>query len=246
LAYACTYFWRYPIFMMPDEILLVSVVTIAGKTLDVHALLGMAFIAGFGSAKLPAMTYVSSQHFFHHRFKALCTIMVVSMLIECCGVLAFAHASPGTMVFCVYLSSFCSSFLCAEIEVPVVSRRGVTDGGAHFSHRYGAIITYLEGRQATEVMLAVGTAGYVCAGTFSRGLGSLVLDMGCPPTVMPLAIGCVGAVCIAARRGWLTGGGRSFRAGSSSARSPWRCSRSATCSRRRAQPTSPRAPRERP
>ena len=68
---------------------------------------------------------------------------------------------------CVFVSSFFSSWL------------------------YGAAATYLEGRRTTEVLLAVLSFFLIYAGNLSRGTAALVLQAGCPPLLMPLAIGAV-------------------------------------------------------
>ena len=70
-------------------------------------------------------------------------------------------------VACVFVSSFFSSWL------------------------YGAAATYLEGRRTTEVLLAVLSFFLIYAGNLSRGTAALVLEAGCPPLLMPLAIGAV-------------------------------------------------------
>ena len=56
---------------------------------------------------------------------------------------------------------------------------------------FGGFLTYLEGRQNTETLLAVLAAFYICAGNLSRGTAKFVVTLGVPGLWMPLAIGRV-------------------------------------------------------
>ena len=166
LAYALSYFWRYPIFILPETILHQRFATVGGTDLDLQAAFSLAFILGFGVAKPFAAVVVSSRLFFSRRIVALSFLLAASMLVECVGLPVFAGA-PGAQVACVFVSSFFSSWL------------------------YGAAATYLEGRRTTEVLLAVLSFFLIYAGNLSRGTAALVLQAGCPPLLMPLAIGAV-------------------------------------------------------
>ena len=157
-SYSLTYFWRYPAFVLPQEVLSQRVV----GSLDLQACMSLAMILGFGAAKLPAATVAASQLFFQRRLRVLSTLFTCSMLIEGVGLLS---ASSLVKVSSIFVSSFLSSFL------------------------YGLQLTYLEGRRATEGMLAVSTLFLVYAGNASRGVGRWVLDMGCPARAMPLVVG---------------------------------------------------------
>ena len=161
LSYALTYFWRYPVFVLPRETLETP---IAGR-LDLQACFSLAFIIGFGLAKIPAAAVASSPFFFRHRLHVLLSLLTLSMLIEGVGLLA--SSAPGVQIGAVFLSSFLSSWL------------------------YGMELTYLEGRKATESMLAVVTLCLVYAGNASRGTGSLALSLGCDPRWMPLVVGAL-------------------------------------------------------
>ena len=59
LAYALSYFWRYPIFILPETILHQRFATIGGTDLDLQAAFSLAFILGFGVAKPFAAIVVS-------------------------------------------------------------------------------------------------------------------------------------------------------------------------------------------
>jgi hypothetical protein len=162
LAYVCTYFWRYPIFLLPPEILTRPV----WKHLDLQDCFSLAFVGGFGSSKLLGMQLLSSSMFFRHRLVILLSMVGMTMLVEGVGVWLLPVKGK---VLSVFVSSFVQSWI------------------------YGAILTYLEGRQTTETLLALITAGTIAAGGLSRGTASMVLQW--IPTsqalVMPLAIGIV-------------------------------------------------------
>ena len=160
-SYALSYFWRYPIFVLPASILRQHVV----GNFDLQACFSLAFIGGFGLAKMPASAVASSPFFFRHRLSVLLVLLTSSMLIEGLGLLATSH--PWIQICAVFVSSFLSSWL------------------------YGMELTYLEGRRATEKLLAVIQLGLVYAGNASRGSASVMLSLGCPPRWMPLAVGVV-------------------------------------------------------
>uniref|UniRef100_A0A7S3SFW2 Uncharacterized protein n=1 Tax=Emiliania huxleyi TaxID=2903 RepID=A0A7S3SFW2_EMIHU len=104
LSYACTYFWRYPAFVLPPDVLDVPVR--GGFTL--RSCISFAFIGGFAAAKLPAAHFASSRLFFRHRRTLLLSLITSSMLIEGAG-LAAPH--PAAKVGAVFASAFLSSFL---------------------------------------------------------------------------------------------------------------------------------------
>ena len=81
-SYALSYFWRYPIFILPKEVLETPVLTVHGKSLDLQASFSMAFILGFGAAKMPLASFVSSDTFFRHRFAVIAFMFVGSMVVE--------------------------------------------------------------------------------------------------------------------------------------------------------------------
>lgn len=171
LCYAFSYFWRYPIFMLPKEILNIPTVTAFGKTLSLQECISMSFILGFGAAKIPAMRLATSGFFFRHRLALLVGILVSSMLLVTLPILLL-EGWEKMQVLGVFTSSFISSFL------------------------YGGIVTYLEGRQSTEIMLAAISASLTVAGTLSRAAATALLDWGVAPRLMPLLLG--GCCCILA------------------------------------------------
>ena len=64
-SYSLSYFWRYPIFILPADILTQPVLVVGGRDLDLQACFSIAFIIGFGCAKPFAAVVVSSPLFFH-------------------------------------------------------------------------------------------------------------------------------------------------------------------------------------
>jgi hypothetical protein len=158
-SYCLTYFWRYPVFVLPSNI---TSQPVFSERLDLQACISLAFLLGFGLAKPFAASVASSALFFRHRLRVLLTMLTASCFIMGLGNLSVA---PGGKVAAVFFSSFCSSWI------------------------YGMMITYLEGRRATEAMLAISTICFVYAGNASRGLGRAVLSAGVSPHMMPLVVG---------------------------------------------------------
>lgn len=105
LSYSLTYFWRYPVFVLPATTLERRVL---GR-LDLQACFSLAFIVGFGIAKFPAAAVASSSFFFRHRLKVLLALLTVSMCIEGFGLLA--TNVPVVQILAVFCSSFLSSWI---------------------------------------------------------------------------------------------------------------------------------------
>ena len=139
-CYSLTYFWRYPLFVLPEHILAVRIVTVWGRDLSFQQCCSMAMMLGFFLAKFPALCVMTGQTFFRWRRWALLSLFWASMLIECVGVAVFVQSSPGISVIFVFMSSMLSSWL------------------------YGGVITYLEGRTRTDALLAVVSFFYIYAG----------------------------------------------------------------------------------
>ena len=163
-AYALSYFWRYPVFMLPRRMLNMHVATLFGVPLDLAGALSMAFVFGFGCAKPFAMTLVASPFFFRHRLACLLFLFVASAAVQSVGVLLAGESNGALIALSVYVSAFLSSFL------------------------FGASVTYLEGRRTTEGLLAVITGFLIYAGNASRGTASVVLAAGCPARLMPALV----------------------------------------------------------
>ena len=170
LGFTATYFWRYPIFMLPADILSTPVVTanIGGTStsLDLQACFSLAYIGGMGSSKFAGMRLIASDFFFRNRLAVICALAVFTMITECVGVWAFA-AMPPLQVLAVFLSSFVNSWT------------------------YGAVLTYIEGREATETLLAIMGLFFIDAGGAARGAATMALNAGVPPLLMPLTLGAV-------------------------------------------------------
>jgi hypothetical protein len=101
LTYFFVYFWRYPIFLLGDEILNEVVVTVWDTPLTLVSCLSLAFPLGFVSGKaaslyhtahtltpslhhsylvgkIPAVPFISSTFFYRHRLATLLSIFWVS------------------------------------------------------------------------------------------------------------------------------------------------------------------------
>lgn len=161
ISYCLTYFWRYPIFVLPTSILDQPVFN---DCMTLHACMSLAFILGFGVAKPFAAVVASSHFFFRHRLRVLLASLTASNLLVGLGNLS---PVPLAKVVTLFFSSFCSSWI------------------------YGMMVTYLEGRRATEVLIAVTSMCLVYAGAASRSVGSVVLNVGVSPRLMPLIVGTI-------------------------------------------------------
>ncbi|CAJ1421361.1 unnamed protein product, partial [Effrenium voratum] len=153
--------WR-----LPPDILHVKTISIWGRDLSLQECFSIAFVIGFGAAKFPAIRLGTSVFFFKHRLSILLALLVVSMLASGSAALLPA-AWPLMKVLAIFVSSFLSSFL------------------------YGGIVTYLEGRRSTEILLAFVAGALVFAGTLSRAMATWLLAAGCGPRWMPLLLGTV-------------------------------------------------------
>lgn len=162
VSYALCYFWRYPIFMLPPEILNANAVFLFGRHLTLQECFSIAFVVGFGAAKLPAMRLQTSAFFFQYRLTILLWMLFLSMILTGLAGLLPSHF---LQIAALFGSSFVSSFL------------------------YGGIVTYLEGRRSTEILLASISASLVFAGTLSRASAAELLRWGVPARFMPLMLG---------------------------------------------------------
>ena len=99
-CYSLTYFWRFAIFVLPMNVLEQNVCTIFGSSVDLQAAFSLTLTIGFGIAKVPAITVMSSEFFFAHRFKFLLSLLWVSMLLMAIGTSAFYHILAAQV--CIY------------------------------------------------------------------------------------------------------------------------------------------------
>lgn len=90
-CYSLTYFWRFAIFVLPMDVLEQNVCTLFGASVDLQAAFSLALTIGFGLAKIPAISVMSSEFFFAHRFLFLISLLWVSMMFMAIGTSAFYH-----------------------------------------------------------------------------------------------------------------------------------------------------------
>lgn len=153
LSYFLVYFLRYPIFMLNDSVLKRKFATIFGTTLTTHTALSIAFCAGFGLAKIPAVKVMSSNIYFQHR---LLTLNILNVLT------AFVITLP----------------LALSGGNPMATTLGLFFGVFPTSWVYGGLVAYFEGRCATETILAINTVSFIFAGSASRGTGQALVSAG--------------------------------------------------------------------
>lgn len=153
LGYFLVYFLRMPIFMLNDDVLQRKFATIFGTELDLHTALSLVYTFGFGLAKVPAVRVMTSNIYFQHR---LLTLNILNCLTAFVVTLPLALSSGN----------------------PVVTTLGLFLGVMPSSWVYGGMVTYFEGRCATETILAINTVAFICAGSASRGTGSALVSSG--------------------------------------------------------------------
>lgn len=128
--------------------------------------LTLIFCIGFGLAKFPAVHVMSSAIYFKHRLKVL-SFLVASSAVCLTIPLALSGGSPFPTLCGVFLGCFPSSML------------------------YGGLVSYVEGRRSTEILIAIVHFSSTLAGSASRGTATAVLASGVAPCWMPAAIAVV-------------------------------------------------------
>ena len=168
LAYSATYFWRYPIFVLPLDTLEQTVFTVGGKDIDLQTSYSLALTLGFGSAKLSAVSIMSSPFFYRHRTMFIMGTLWASFFFMGFGTLVFYSKDLlYIQVICLFASFYFSSWI------------------------YGAMLSFIEGRMGTEALLATMNFFYIYAGNASRGTGQLLLDGGLTARTMPAVVGLI-------------------------------------------------------
>ena len=166
ISYSATYFWRFPIFVLPLDTLEQTVFTLGGKDVDLQTSYSLALTLGFGTAKVSAMSIMSSPFFYRNRAKFILCTMWTSCLFMVVGTTVFYSKDLLYLqVICLFFSFYFSSWI------------------------YGAMLSFIEGRMGTEALLATMNFSYIYAGNASRGTGQLLLDAGLTPRSMPAVVG---------------------------------------------------------
>jgi hypothetical protein len=168
LSYSAAYFWRFPIFVLPIDILEQTVFTLGGKVIDLQTSYSLALTLGFGLAKVSAVSIMSSPFFFRHRtIFILCTLWVSFFFMALGTTVFYAKDLLYIQVLCLFFSFYFSSWL------------------------YGGMLSFIEGRLGTEALLATMNFSYIYASNASRGTGQLMLDGGISARAMPAIVGLI-------------------------------------------------------
>jgi hypothetical protein len=168
LSYSAAYFWRYPLFVLPLDTLEQTVFTLGGKDIDLQTSYSLALTLGFGSAKISAVSIMSSPFFYRNRTLFIMCTLWVSCFFMGFGTLVFYSKDVlYIQVICLFFSFYFSSWL------------------------YGAMLSFIEGRMGTEALLATMNFFYIYAGNASRGTGQLLLDGGLSARSMPAVVGLI-------------------------------------------------------
>lgn len=173
LGYCLNYCYRYPIFMMPDDISKQTAMTLFGVDMTFQEALTVIYCVGFGLAKLPAVYVMSSSFYFGHRLKVLWLLVLCSSFWMTVPV-ALSSGEPSVTLVGVFLGCFPSSML------------------------YGGLISYVEGRRSTELLVAALHFAGTFASSSSRGLATAFLASGVEACWMPVTMASVATPVILA------------------------------------------------
>jgi Family of unknown function (DUF5690) len=165
-AYFCVYFWRYVVFVVPEAPLVPLESKKSGDSGDekvasvsLKTLLAISQTLGFLCAKFPAIRVVTGFN-RAHRLRLVVLLcasgaLAVGLGFGLGGLLALKdHAGPGPWIqaFAVFLAAWPSSWI------------------------WGVVVTYTEGRRATEILLSSMSVLLVFAGGASRATGAAVAE----------------------------------------------------------------------
>ena len=176
--YLATYFWKSPMFTLPQSYTNVSVCAVGDARLDLQTSLAAGQTIGFFLGKLPAMLLMASSVFFRYRYTTMVVIMFCAAAFNGLGIALFDRSGALASPFMQAVTSGCTSAIF---------------GSAVF----GGIVTWLEGRRATELLFATLNLAVVLAGGIGRAYGVALLDWGVAPRWMPLVASGSGFVLAA-------------------------------------------------
>lgn len=162
-GYCLNYFMRFPIFMLRDDISKQMAGRVFGVDFTLQEALTVVYCVGFGLAKVPAIYIMSSPFYFRHRLPVLSAFVLSSALLTTLP-LALTQGATTPTILGVFLGCFPSSML------------------------YGGLVSYVEGRRSTEVLVAVVHFFSTAAPSASRGVATAALAMGMEQCWMPALI----------------------------------------------------------
>ena len=176
--YLATYFWKSPMFTLPESYANVSVCTVGDARLDLQTSLAAGQTLGFFLGKLPAMLLMASPVFFRYRYAAMVVIMFLAAAFNGVGIALFDRSGALASPLMQAIAAGCASAIFSSAV-------------------FGGIVTWLEGRRATELLFATLNLAVVLAGGIGRGYGVALLGWGVAPRWMPLVASSSG-FCLAA------------------------------------------------
>lgn len=162
IGYMFCYFIRYPPTLLED-IRAQEFGTVFGKRFLVADSISIAYLLGFGLAKVPAAIVMTSPLYFNNRFRFITFLNLVSAVLIALP-LALSDGDPMWTTLGVFVGVFPASWV------------------------YGGIVTYYEGRTSTDFILAVTVPAYLVSGGISRSVTQWVLNQGVAERWTPLLI----------------------------------------------------------
>lgn len=162
IGYMLCYFIRYPPLLL-SEIRGQEFGDIFGKRFLVADSMSIAYLLGFGLAKIPAAVVMSSSLYFNNRFLFITSLNFISGLLIALPI-ALSGGDPYWTTLGVFVGCFPASWV------------------------YGGVVSYYEGRTSTDLILAITIPAYLVSGGISRSGTQLLLDWGVAERWTPLLI----------------------------------------------------------
>merc|ERR1740121_2766513 len=135
IGYLLIYFTRYPILVL-DNIRDQTFGNVFGVDFKVADSFALAFLFGFGLAKIPAAFVMTSPTFFNNRFKMMNLLNVLTAVLISVP-LALTNGDPMWSTLGLFFGCFPTSW------------------------GYGGLVSYFEGRTSTDLIFAVTTPAYI-------------------------------------------------------------------------------------
>jgi len=139
---------------------------VVGKNVTLQDGLVLAYNMGFAAGKVPAVSVISSPLFYNNRFLTLASLISSSGLLVALPMALFPELL-WSHVLGMFLAAIPNSWI------------------------YGCMISYIEGREETESLVAAIGMSLVLAASAAKAAANVVLKMGVSATTMPLVLSLI-------------------------------------------------------
>lgn len=180
LTYVCTYWWRTPLFCLPDSYTNVTILTLgSGVNISYATGSALAFAMGNIVGKTTAVFLFTSNFYYKHRFLVLSFMFCLTAFLNGFGIAAFDSEN---------------GFVAHSPLAQVIVAAGL--GSIPVSTLFGGIFSYLEGRKSTDLLIAALNFGLIVAGGAARSSAVALIEAGVEPYLMP-AVTAAAALVVA-------------------------------------------------